>query len=261
MIVVVTGSSSGIGLATCLKFASKNHIVYGISLDDCKNTNFTNFKCDITNYEEISKIIKKIYEKEKRIDVLINCAGFGISGAVEDTKIESIKKMYDVNFFSAINIINQVIPYMRNNKFGIIANISSVASILPIPFQTFYSANKASINLFSEALNIELKDFNIKIINFLPGDVNTGFTNNRVKNINNNPNYHNRIEKSVKVMEKDEKNGMTKEYVAKIIYKNINKKNVPLFKVIGKKYKIFVLISRFLPRKFINYIMGKIYGF
>lgn len=112
MIVIVTGSSSGIGLATALKFAKKNHIVYGISLDNYQNNNFTNFKCDITNYEAINQIIKTIYEKEKRIDVLINCAGFGISGAVEDTKIESIKKMYDVNFFSAVNIINQVIPYM-----------------------------------------------------------------------------------------------------------------------------------------------------
>lgn len=260
MVVLITGVSSGIGLGNAKIFIEKGHRVYGISRRLVALDGLNHYPGDITDSNRISEIIDDIYKKEGKIDILINSAGMGISGAVEDTLVDDAKFMFDVNFFGTFEVTKQVIPIMRENKFGKIVNISSVASILPIAFQTFYSANKAAINLYSEGLNIELKPFNIKVINFLPGDIKTEFTAARKKNTLDSPVYQSRITKSIATMEKDEQSGMSVEYVSKVMYKNIMKKRPPLRKVVGLKYKFFVFLARLLPTKLINYIMGKIYG-
>jgi len=260
VIVIITGVSSGIGLANAKKFIEKGHTVYGISRREVLLEGLTHYQADITDHERINQIVDEIYAKENRIDVLINSAGMGISGAVEDTEIESAKRMFDINFFGTVNISNRVIPYMRENGFGRICNISSVAGVLPIAFQTFYSSNKAAISLYSEGLNIEVKPFGIRVIDFMPGDIKTGFTDNRKKNESNSKYYGKRIDRSVKVMEKDERNGMSVEYVSKEMYRNIMKKRPPVRKVVGVKYKFFLFLYRLLPIKFVNYVMGKLYG-
>ncbi len=260
MIVIITGVSSGIGLANAKKFIEKGHTVYGISRREVLLEGLTHYQADITDHERINQIVDEIYAKENRIDVLINSAGMGISGAVEDTEMESAKRMFDINFFGTVNISNRVIPYMRENGFGRICNISSVAGVLPIAFQTFYSSNKAAISLYSEGLNIEVKPFGIRVIDFMPGDIKTGFTDNRKKNESNSKYYGKRIDRSVKVMEKDERNGMSVEYVSKVMYRNIMKKRPPVRKVVGVQYKFFLFLYRLLPIKFVNYVMGKLYG-
>ncbi|MGI6771342.1 MAG: SDR family oxidoreductase [Acholeplasmataceae bacterium] len=260
MIVIITGVSSGVGLANAKKFIEKGHTVYGISRREVLLEGLTHYQADITDHERINQIVDEIYAKENRIDVLINSAGMGISGAVEDTEMESAKRMFDINFFGTVNISNRVIPYMRENGFGRICNISSVAGVLPIAFQTFYSSNKAAISLYSEGLNIEVKPFGIRVIDFMPGDIKTGFTDNRKKNESNSKYYGKRIDRSVKVMEKDERNGMSVEYVSKVMYRNIMKKRPPVRKVVGVQYKFFLFLYRLLPIKFVNYVMGKLYG-
>ncbi|MGI6786963.1 MAG: SDR family oxidoreductase [Acholeplasmataceae bacterium] len=260
MIVLITGASSGIGLANAKRFIAKGHKVYGIAHNEFELENLNYYQADITDHQRINEIVKEIYDKEKRIDILLNSAGMGISGAVEDTNVKDAERMFDINFFGAVNITNQVIPYMRENGFGRIANISSVAGVLPIAFQTFYSANKAAISLYSEGLNIELKPFGIRVIDFMPGDIKTNFTDNRKKNKSNSKYYGERIDRSVKVMERDERNGMSVEYVSKVMYKNIMKKRPPVRKVVGIPYKFFLFLYRLLPISLVNKIMGKLYG-
>lgn len=260
MIVIITGVSSGIGLANAKKFIEKGHTVYGISRRNVELEGLNHYSADITDHERINEIVDEIYQKENRIDILINSAGMGISGAVEDTDIESARRMFDINLFGTVNINNRVIPYMRENGYGRICNISSVAGVLPVAFQTFYSSNKAAISLYSEGLNIELKPFGIKVIDFMPGDIKTGFTDAREKNPSNSKYYGKRIDRSVKVMEKDERNGMTVEYVSKVMYRNIMKKRPPVRKIVGVQYKFFLFLYRILPVRFVNYIMGKLYG-
>lgn len=260
-VVVITGASSGIGLATAKWFIKNNYLVYGLSYDDYKTDEMKTYQVDVTNFKKVKEIYQEIFEENGRFDYLINCAGMGISGSVEDTDISDIKYMFEVNYFGMINSCQAAIPFMRKNLYGRIANISSVASFLPIPFQTFYSSNKAAVNLFSEALNIEVKPFGIKVVTFLPGDTKTSFTDNRKKNPSNSVYYGKRIDKSIEVMEKDEQNGMTKEYVGKIIYKNLTKKRPPIRRIIGNIYKLYGFLYRFLPIKLVNQVLGKIYGF
>ena len=161
-IVVITGASSGIGNSTAEYFLSKGDVVYGLSRR-ILGKSFAELRCDITNEEEVLDCVKQIINKEGRIDVLINNAGMGISGPVETTKLQDAKKIFDVNFFGCINVINAVLPYMRKEKRGTIINISSVASPISIPFQSFYSASKAAVDSLTFALRAEVADFNIKV--------------------------------------------------------------------------------------------------
>ena len=260
MVAVVTGASSGIGLATAKMLAEKGVKVYGLAYNDFEAKEFEYIKFNVTNMEQIEEILKGIFEKEGRIDYLVNCAGMGISGSVESSPNEQIKKIFDVNFFGTVNMCKATIPYMRKNNFGHIVNISSVAGELPIPFQTFYSATKASVESFTAGLSMEVKPFGIKAVCVLPGDTKTGFTAAREKNESDDKSYGSRVEKSVGQMEKDEQHGMTPESVAKVICKALFKKNPKPINVVGFKYKFFLFLSKILPKRFAYWILYKMYA-
>ncbi|MBN2268910.1 MAG: SDR family oxidoreductase [Acholeplasmataceae bacterium] len=260
-VIIVTGASSGIGLTVSKYLADQGHHVYGISRSKTHEKNVRSIQADVTNFDQMIEAYQEIYDIEGRIDVLINNAGIGISGSIEDTLTEDVLDLFHVNFVGVFHSTKVVLPFMREGKHGKIINISSVASVLSIPFQSFYSSSKAAINAFSNALANEVEPFGIDVCVIMPGDIKTSFTKNRRKNEIINPNYENRIDKSVAVMEKDEQNGMDPEVLAKVIGKLIKKKKMPLYKTIGFKYKIFVCLEKLLPRGFTNQVVGKIYGF
>ena len=258
-VAIVTGASSGIGLSTAKMLKSHGVVVYGMAYNDFE-AEFNYIKCDVTNIEQIENAMKQIFEKEGRIDYLVNCAGMGISGSVENSPNEKIHKIFDVNFFGTVNMCKAVLPYMRKNSFGHIVNISSVAGELPIPFQTFYSATKASIESFTAGLDMEVKTFGIRCACVLPGDTKTGFTNAREKNPVDDQSYGNRIEKSIGKMEHDEQTGMTPESVAKVICKVLSKKNPKPTNLVGFKYKLLMFLSKCLPKKFVHKVLFKMYA-
>lgn len=260
-VVVITGGSSGIGLHTARLFSIKGYKVYSISRRKFDEEGINHIIGDVTDYDSITNAFKEIHELEGRIDILINNAGMGISGAIEDTKLEDAEYIFKVNFFGVFNASKAVIPYMRENNGGKIINVSSAAAVFAIPFQAFYSSTKAAINLFSAALRTEVAPFNIQVCTFLPGDIKTDFTKNREKNKMDSPFYGDRIIKSLEVMEKDEQGGMSAEYAARVIYKTVNKKKLPLYKTIGVKYKIFLFFNKLLPAGFVNKVVGSMYGF
>jgi len=260
-VIVVTGASSGIGLSIAKYLCQKGHKVYGISRTKVHEKNIKSIQADVTKIEELKRAYQDIFEIEGKIDCLINNAGMGISGSIEDTSIEDATYLTDVNFMGVFNSTKAMLPFLRASKGGKIINMSSVASRLSIPFQAFYSASKAAINSFSEALNIEVAPYGIEVCCVMPGDIKTGFTKNRRKNDIDTDVYKKRVERSVAVMEDDERNGMDPEYAAKIIHKLVIKKHIPLYKTIGVKYKVFVILHKLLPAKLANHIVGMIYGF
>lgn len=260
-VVVITGISSGIGLVVGKGLRDKGFKVYGLSRTKINEENIISLEADITKQEEALKQINYIIEKENKIDILINNAGMGISGSIEDTEVDDIKTIFDVNFLGMFNTTKAVIPYMRAQNYGKIINISSVAAVLSIPFQAFYSSTKAAVNAFSEALKNEISPFNIGVSVILPGDIKSGFTKNRRKNKTNNKAYKDRVEKSISLMEKDEQNGMDPKIMTKTILKLIKRKRMPLYVTVGFKYKIFVILQKILPKRLVNHIVGGIYGF
>ena len=256
-VVVITGASSGIGKATANYLTDKGYIVYGLSrriVDD----NFNSIKCDVTKRVEIEKVFKDIYIKEGHIDVLVNNAGMGISGAVEYIDNDKTKDLFNLNTLAYFDTCQLVIPYLRKTK-GHIINISSIAAIIPIPYQTAYSASKAAINLFSLSLRLELKDSDIKVSAIMPGDTKTGFTSARIKN-NNDDGYGNKLSKSVKRMEHDEQNGKSPLTVSKEIEKIILSNNPKALISVGFEYKLVYFLSKILPNRLLLFIVNKIYN-
>lgn len=256
-VVIITGASSGIGKATREMLLSNGYIVYNISRK-CDVGEF-DYSCDVNDFVKIKDIFEAIYQKEKQIDVLINNAGFGIAGAIENTKPENVYNLFNTNLSSVVTLSSLIIPYLKQTK-GKIVNIGSVASVIPLPFQACYSAAKAGVLSFSKALAMEVKDFGIKVSCILPGDTKTNFTKARVIDKDEKNLYLDRDEKSIKKMEEDEQKGASPDSVAKVILKVLKKKNPPLKKTVGVSYKLIVFLAKILPDKLLNYIIKKIYG-
>lgn len=256
-VVVITGVSSGIGLELAKKFIANNDIVYGLSRHDFKLEGLNHIICDVSSSEDCKQAINTIISEQGRIDLLINNAGMGIAGSVENTTEEDAKKIFDINFFGTFYMCKYALPYLRESK-GRIVNVSSVASKLFIPYQAFYSASKTAIDAISAGIRAEAKKFGVKVITILPGDTKTGFTSARVKN--DDGVYENNFKKSIEKMERDEQNGMTSEYVAKVIVKTANKKHPPIYKTVGVQYKIFVALAKILPNRLVEWIVGKLYS-
>ncbi len=260
MNIVISGASSGIGFELA-KIYSENsdNRVFVLNRREVKLDNVIFIKCDLSNNDEVIKAVRQVKElTSDKVDLLINNAGMGISGAIEDHDIEDIKHIVDVNLVGLINLTRLLIPYIRNTK-GKIINISSVAGPISIPFQTMYSVTKSGVLAFSNGLRNELRPYGVKVTSILPGDTKTGFTDNRKKSVDKG-NYGDRINKSVSKMEKDESNGVPAYKVARYIYKISKKKNPNTYYVVGASYKFLVFLSRILPKRLVNRIIYSIYG-
>lgn len=259
-IAIVTGANSGIGRCTAKALTDAGCTVYDFSRRDISVEKINHIRVDVTDENNVISAVKEVYEKEGRIDIVINCAGFGISGAVEFTALEDAKSQFDVNFFGMVNVNKAVIPYMRGNGGGRIVNISSVAAVAHIPFQTYYSASKAAIESYTCALANELKPFNIRVFAIQPGDICTEFTQARKKTFAGDDIYNGRISKSVAGMERDEEKGMKPEVAGNYIAKIALKSKVKPIYAIGASYKFVCILCKLFPCRFRNFVIGQLYA-
>ena len=175
-VAVVTGGTSGIGKATALALQKAGCTVYELSRRAEGVEGLRHISADVTDEAAVNAAVAQIVAEAGHIDLLVNNAGFGISGAIEFTAPEDAKKLFDVNFFGMVNMNRAVVPLMRAAGHGRIVNLSSVAAPVPIPFQAYYSATKAAVNAYTMALANELRPFGITVCAVMPGDIHTGFT-------------------------------------------------------------------------------------
>ncbi|MCK7486992.1 MAG: SDR family NAD(P)-dependent oxidoreductase [Bacillus subtilis] len=226
LVVVITGASSGIGLRTAKHLHALGYAVIGISRSLPKDAvPFPYFTADVANEAEITAVAQKIAAQEPVVHALINCAGMGISGAVEYATLAEVTRIFEVNVFGTFLATKAFLPSLRLAKQPKIINISSVAGELVVPFQTFYSMTKAAINAYTEGLRMELRPFGIAVSAVLPGDTQTGFTAARQKSpIAVDAIYKDRIKRSVERMEKDERHGKDPLTVAKACAKAVASK-------------------------------------
>lgn len=259
-VCIVTGGSSGIGKCTALSLAEKNCIVYEFSRRGSKIEGVEHVFCDVTDEVTVNKAVGHVLQEKGRIDVLVNCAGFGISGAIEFTELEEAKKQFDVNFFGMVNVCKAVLPIMRKQGSGRIVNISSVAAPVSIPFQAYYSASKSAINSYTLALANEIRDYGITVTAVQPGDISTGFTSARRKSEKGDGEYGGRIKRSVAKMEKDEINGMKPETAGNYISKIALKKRIKPLYAIGFSYKFICVLCKILPSRLINKLVYSLYA-
>lgn len=179
--VLITGSSSGIGKASVKYFAQKGWNVAATMRDPSKekelNTleNVKLFTLDVTNSESIQKAIAGAFECFGGIDVIVNNAGYGGVGIFEAAQKEQIQRQFDTNIFGVMNVIREILPYFRKRKEGCIINISSIAGFVTFPIYSIYNASKFALEGFTEALQYELRPFNIRVKNIEPGAIKTDF--------------------------------------------------------------------------------------
>ncbi len=269
-IILLTGASAGIGKATAELLMKQGCIVYGVSRSGCELQNdvlskgkIIPIKMDVNNENDIRNILKQIIETYGQIDAVIANAGNGICGSVEETNIEEVRYQFETNFFGVVKTINACLPIFRSQGFGKIITVSSLAGIIPIPFQTFYSSVKAALMLYMNGLSIEVKPFGIQCCTILPGDTKTGFTAARKYSFasqNEKSPYLKRMKKSVSQMEKDEQNGMSAYAVAKPIVRQVMNKRMHTFYVTGIMNQVYYHLFNVLPTNFRLWIIAKIYG-
>lgn len=259
-VCLITGGSSGIGLCTAQAMAKQGYTVYELSRRDRTAPGIRHLKADVTDEKSLHEAIQEILRQEKQIDVVINNAGFGISGAVEFTRTEDAQRQLDVNFFGMVRVNRELLPVLRQQGHGRIVNLSSVAGAIPIPFQAFYSASKAAINAYTLALANEVRPFGVQVLCVQPGDIRTGFTAAREKSPAGDDVYGGRIERSVQGMEHDEQTGMSPQTAGEAIARLAVRRRVRPVNTIGTQYRLFCALAKLLPPRLLNYLVGLLYA-
>lgn len=252
-VVLITGASSGIGKSIGEYLAKSNYKVYGTSRKPKqKKLNGINFiQLDVTDSESIQNAMKFLIDKESKIDFLINNAGIGISGPLEEIPETEQEKIFNTNYYGPLRVINAVLPHMRARTSGFIINITSIAGYMGLPFRGLYSATKGALELTTEAYRMEIKSFGIKMCNVAPGDFATNIAAGRyhAPTRKNSP-YKANYEKSLQLMDKHVDSGENPQLMAKKIHSIMQKNNPKIhYKVGNFTQKLSTTLKNILPDK------------
>ncbi len=267
-IVLVTGASSGLGKQTAYHLANKGYTVYGTS----RNASFPPMQkkqgtvcmipMDVVDATSVTEAISYIYEQDKRIDVVINNAGWGISGAIEETPISQSKALFETNFFGVLRVCQSVLPIMRKQGEGLIINISSIGGVMGLPFQGLYSATKFAVEAITETLRMEVSAFGINVVLVEPGDFQTSFTQNRKKMISSSKEstYASMCNETISICEHDEQQGVSADRIAKLIETIINTAHPKLrYRSGAFSQRIAAKLKGVVPDRFHQWMLMKYY--
>tara|TARA_R110002051_G_scaffold56046_9_gene104005 strand:+ start:88 stop:897 length:810 start_codon:yes stop_codon:yes gene_type:complete len=251
-VVLITGGSSGIGKAIGLYLKEKGYIVYGTTRNLSKYPSFVDFpllEMDVRNLETIKTCIATLVEKESRVDVLVNNAGVGITGPMEETPQAEIIKAFATNFNGPLSVINEVLPIMRAQKKGLVINITSIAGYMGLPYRGIYSATKAALELVTESYRFETKSFGIKFTTVAPGDFATNIAAGRYHTpVYDKSPYKISYSKTIKAIDADVDSGGDPKEVGKKIAKIIETKNPkPHYRVGSFIQKLSLTLKSLLP--------------
>ncbi len=265
--VLITGASSGIGLEVARQLMQKGMRVYACSRSGGIAVKHENgkgeiipLKMDVNVESDIKDGVELILKKNNKLDAVICNAGNGIAGAIEDTSETDVRYQMETNFFGAVKTIQACLPVFRKQGHGKIMVTSSVAAIVPLPYQAFYSAGKAAISMFIQSLYMETKQFGIQCCIVLPGDTKTNFTSSRkfIPEAKDSV-YSAKLQKSLEKVKKDEMNGMEASFVARKMVKQILKKKMKLTVIPGFQYKLICGAFKIVPIRLRLWAVEKLY--
>ncbi len=263
-VVFITGGSSGIGKAIGEYLSKKGYNVFGTSRNPEKITNsqFPLLKMDVNDTESINAGIDQLLETAGKIDVVVNNAGIGITGPIEETPESEIRNAFKTNFLGPINVIKAVMPQMRKQGYGHVINITSIAGYMGLPYRGIYSATKAALEITIEAMRMETLQFGIKMTNVAPGDFATNIAAGRYHApvLENSP-YKNDYGNTLKMMNEHVDNGGDPIKMAKAVHQIIESKNPKIhYKVGAPMQKFSIVLKRVLPDKVYERMLLKHYG-
>lgn len=250
-VVLITGASSGIGESLASFLHDNKYRVYGTSRSP-KNAaprDFEMLPLDVTDPKTIEATITHIIEKEGRLDFLINNAGMGITGPIEETPTQEMRRVFETNYFGALEVIKAVIPTMRSQRSGMIINITSIAGYMGLPYRGIYSATKGALGITTEAYRMELKEFNIKMTTIAPGDFATNIAAGRYHApiLEDSP-YKKNYGNTLQLMDEHVNTGMDTIVMAKFVLRIMNTSNPKVHYRVGFfMQKLSIVLKRILP--------------
>jgi NAD(P)-dependent dehydrogenase (short-subunit alcohol dehydrogenase family) len=270
----VTGSSSGIGFSTSVTLARSGYTTFATMRDLNKSEPLQSIvekeklpisviQLDVTEDTSVSMAVKDIIAKSGRIDVLVNNAGFGIAGALEDLTIDEIKQQFETNFFGVIRVTQEVLPFMRSQHFGVIVNVSSGLGRFGIATNSAYSSSKFAVEGLSESMSYELEQFGIRIILIEPGIIKTNFIRSSKlakKSMETASPYKSYMENIEKGMKRLLESGQVPEYVADVILSAINDNNPKLRYLAGQDIEQILKVKEKLSDEDFHNMLKKMNG-
>ena len=271
-IAVVTGSSSGIGFETALALAREGYYTYATMRDTKKgnpikeiakkeNLNLEVLELDVDNDQTVQAAINKILKEKNRIDVLVNNAGYGLFGCLEDLSMEELKAQFETNFFGVVRVCQAVIPVMRKQKSGIIVNVSSVAGRIGFPVSPAYISSKFALEGLSESMRYELSPFGINIIIIEPGVIKTNFMSSVKKSMKPDSVYKDITNKVIAGITMMAEMGTPAQEVARTIIKAIKSENPLPRYTVGNDAAMFLEAKKTkTDLEFENYIKKELFG-
>ncbi len=264
-VALVTGASSGIGGVCAQRLQQLGYQVYGASrhIAPADAPHIHCLSMNVDDDESVRRSVAQIIETEARIDVVVNCAGYGVAGAIEDTSIEEIRAQFETNLFGVVRVCQHVLPTMRQQKSGLIINVSSLAGLTALPFQGIYSASKFALEGLTESMRMEVAPFGIRVVLVEPGDFATGFTvkRRRAAAAHALSPYHVECEKALGRMAHDETHGPCPEIIAALIERIIATPSPRVRYSAGLMAQRFgVALKPFLSQKFYEKMLMRMYG-
>ena len=269
-VILLTGASSGIGYQTAESLAKEGHIVYGAArriekMEDLKQFGVKSIYLDITDENSIKNVVDTIIGNEGRIAVLINNAGYGSFGAVEDVEINEARRQFEVNLFGLARLVQLVLPHMRKQKEGRIINVSSMGGRLTTYFGAWYHATKYALEAFSDALRMEVSDFGIDVSLIEPGGIKTDWgiiASDKLEKSAKGGAYEKEAMKTAKGMKKQYSGNLLSNpiVITKSISKAVNSNRPKARYLIGFMAKPLVFLHTILPTKVFDKIMKKLMG-
>lgn len=260
--ILITGATSGIGKETALLLTEKGFLVYGTARNiEEKKLPFKLLPMDVRNTESINQAIEAIIKETGKIDIVINNAGVGATGAVEELPMEELHNVFATNLYGAISVMQAVLPSMRKQKSGLIINITSIAGYMGLPFRGAYSASKGALMLISEALRMEVKNFGIEVTTVAPGDYATDIASRRYHvPVKENSAYAEIYQKSLDLMNQHVNSGGNPAEMAEKIFQIICTKHPDVhYKQGSFLQKFSIVLKRILPSKTYEKMLMKHY--
>lgn len=254
-VVLVTGASSGMGNATAIQLAQSGYIVYAAARRVEKMQNLVSYDIspvamDLANEASVIACVDKIWGKESRIDILINNAGFGFNGAVEDMSNEDAHQQFEVNVFGAMRLTQLILPKMRENKYGKIVNVTSIGGKLVLPLMGWYCASKFAMEALSDSLRMEVKQFGIDVIIIEPGGIKSewsGIASENMLRVSGDSVYKNMAVAASKSSDGLDLPGP--DVIAKLELKSIEAKNPKARYSAGYNAKMLLFMGKYFPDK------------
>ncbi|MFS4468193.1 SDR family oxidoreductase [Maribacter sp. 2210JD10-5] len=259
-VVLITGGSSGLGKAIGIYLTDKGYIVYGTTRDKLKYPDFDAFpllEMDVCKPDTITLAINELLRTENRLDVLINNAGVGITGPLEETPHLEILKAFDTNFNGPLHVIKAVLPQMRRQKSGLVINITSIAGYMGLPYRGIYSATKGALGTITETLRLETKTFGIHFTTLAPGDFATNIAAGRYHApLEKVSVYKDNYAKTLKSIDTDVDNGGDPIEVAKKIHYIVKQKSPKVHYTVGSTLQRFsIFLKGVLPGKWFEKLL------